>query len=88
MLKVFPCNPKIRVPGGIMKNYYIRTYSGSSDYLSILDETADGFKVRIYRDQDGYEKIIDEYMPSSLFESCVRTGYLLEMENASATASA
>lgn len=76
------------VPGGTMKNYYIRTYSGSADYLSILDETTDGFKVRIYRDQDGYEKIIDEYMSASLFESCLRTGYLLEMESASAIVSA
>ena len=71
-----------------MKSYYIRTYSGSADYLSILDETADGFMVRIYRDQDGYEKIIDEFMPASLFESCIRTGYLLEMEPNIAVASA
>jgi len=87
-LKVFPLNPKIKEPGGTMKSYYIRTYSGSTDYLSILDETAEGFMVRIYRDQDGYEKIIDEYMPASLFESCIRTGYLLEIEKKAASASA
>lgn len=71
-----------------MKSYYIRTYSGSADYLSILEETADGYMVRIYRDLDGYEKIIDEYMPASLFESCLRTGYLLEMEAETSSASA
>lgn len=71
-----------------MKSYYIRTYSGSTDYLSILNETDEGFMVRIYRDQDGYEKIIDEYMPASLFDSCIRTGYLLEMAEKSAAATA
>ncbi len=63
-----------------MKNYYIRSNPGCADYLSILRETDDGFMVRIYRDLDGYEKIIDEFMSTMLFESCVRTGYLAEME--------
>ncbi len=69
-----------------MKNYYIRGLSGSSDYLSVLEENDEGFMVRIYRDQDGYEKIIDDFMSRSLFESCLRTGYLLEMEEAAAFA--
>lgn len=69
-----------------MKNYYIRGLSGSSDYLSVLEENDEGFMVRIYRDQDGYEKIIDDFMSRSLFESCLRTGYLLEMEEATAFA--
>lgn len=63
-----------------MKNYYIRSNPGSADYLSILRETDNGFMVRIYRDLDGYEKIIDEFMSATLFESCVRTGYLVQME--------
>lgn len=63
-----------------MKNYYIRSNPLSADYLSILRETDNGFMVRIYRDLDGYEKIIDEFMSSTLFESCVRTGYLVQME--------
>ncbi len=63
-----------------MKNYYIRSRDGSADYLSVLRETDDGFMVRIYRDMDGYEEVLDEYMSKTLFESCVRTGYLTEME--------
>lgn len=63
-----------------MKNYYIRSNPGSADYLSVQRETDEGFMVRIYRDQDGYEKIIDEFMNAELFESCIRTGYLMEME--------
>ncbi len=69
-----------------MKNYYIRGLSGSSDYLSVLEENDEGCMVRIYRDQDGYEKVVDDFMTRSLFESCVRTGYLLEMEEAAAFA--
>jgi len=42
--------------------------------------------VRIYRDLDGYEKIMDEFMSGSLFESCVRTGFLVEMEENKASA--
>jgi hypothetical protein len=69
-----------------MKNYYIRSAPGLAEYLSILRETDDGFMVRIYRDMDGYEKIIDEFMTKTLFDSCVRTGYLSEMEEKAASA--
>ncbi len=68
-----------------MKNYYIRGLTGSSDYLSLLDETDGVYAVRIYRDQDGYEKVIDDVMSRELFESCLRTGYILEMEEAPQT---
>ena len=73
-------SPEYMSTGGFMKNYYIRSNPGSADYLSVLGETDEGFMVRIYRDLDGYEKIIDEIMTKVLFESCIRTGYLVEME--------
>jgi hypothetical protein len=73
-------SPENMSTGGFMKNYYIRSNPGLADYLSILGETDEGYTVRIYRDLDGYEKIIDEFMPKVLFESCIRTGYLVEME--------
>jgi len=73
-------SPENMSTGGFMKNYYIRSNPGSADYLSILGETDEGYMVRIYRDLDGYEKIIDEFMTKILFESCVRTDYLVEME--------
>lgn len=69
-----------------MKNYFIRSNPGSADYLSVLNETDEGFMVRIYRDLDGYEKIIDEFMTRMLFDSCLRTGYLMEMDENRATA--
>ncbi|HNY16904.1 MAG TPA: hypothetical protein PK542_08560 [Treponemataceae bacterium] len=69
-----------------MKNYYIKSRAGAADYLSVLAETDEGFMVRIYRDQDGSEKIIEDFMTTSLFESCLRTGYIVEMEENRATA--
>ncbi len=69
-----------------MKNYYIRSNPGTIDYLSILSENDAGLYVRIYRDLDGYEKIIDEFMTKGLFESCLRTGYLTEIEENAASA--
>jgi hypothetical protein len=69
-----------------MKNYYIRSAAGSADYLSVLRETDEGFMVRIYRDLDGYEKVIEEFMTKMLFESCLRTGYIAEMEENKAAA--
>ncbi|HOT63218.1 MAG TPA: hypothetical protein PLU93_10180 [Treponemataceae bacterium] len=63
-----------------MKNYCIRSNPGSTDYLSVIGETDEGYLVRIYRDLDGYERIIDEFMSRMLFDSCVRTGYLTEIE--------
>ncbi|HOC28317.1 MAG TPA: hypothetical protein PKH40_01435 [Treponemataceae bacterium] len=69
-----------------MKSYYIRSREGFADYLSVLRETDEGYMVRIYRDLDGYEEILDEYMSTELFDSCVRTGYLTEMEENKAVA--
>lgn len=65
-----------------MKNYYIRSAIGSQDYLSILGNAHNGFMVRIYRDLDGYEETIDDFMSTELFDSCLRTGYLTEMTEA------
>jgi hypothetical protein len=71
-----------------MKNYFIRSNPGCADYLTVTKETDEGFYVRIYRDLDGYEKVIDEFMTTALFESCVRTGYLSIMEEKAAAATA
>lgn len=62
-----------------MKNYCIKSKPGAVDFLSVLGETEEGYMVRIFRDLDGYEKITDEFMSRILFESCLRTGYLIEI---------
>jgi hypothetical protein len=69
-----------------VKNYYIKSREGSADYLSVLSESDEGCRVRIYRDQDGSEKIIEDFMTKALFDSCLRTGYIVEMEENRAVA--
>ena len=36
----------------------------------------DGFVVKIVRDRDGYEEETTDFLSKSLFESCLRTGYI------------
>ena len=58
-----------------MKSYSLKSLGNKNDYMTILSEQENGFVIRIVRDQDGYEDIKTE-----LFESCIRTGYLTEIE--------
>ena len=68
-----------------MKRYFIKCRAGKIEYLDVLGETDDGFKIRLYRLSDGNQKIIEESIPRHLFNICVKTGYLYESETASAT---
>lgn len=63
-----------------MKSYTLKSIGNVSDYMTILREMDDGFVVRIVRDRDGYEDVKNDYISRELFESCIRTGYLTEVE--------
>jgi len=52
--------------------------------MTIVREVEDGYVVRIVRDQDGYNEVKTDYISKSLFDSCVRTGYLTKVEQADA----
>jgi hypothetical protein len=52
---------------------------GRIEYIDIIRETEEGFFIRLTRLSDGNEKIIDEFMTRSLFDICVKTGYISEM---------
>ena len=41
----------------------------------------DGYVVRIVRDRDGYNEVKTDFISHSLFESCIRTGYLTKIED-------
>ena len=71
-----------------MKTYYIVNAKGLIDYLSILNESESGFMARIYRDEDGFEETIENFMSRELFELCLRTGYIIEVEEKKAGATA
>jgi len=66
--------------GGTKMDFYTLKSSNTSDYMTILREMEDGFVVKIVRDRDGYEDITTDFLSKSLFESCLRTGYISKME--------
>lgn len=63
-----------------MKSYSLKSLGNKNDYITILNEQENGFVIRIVRDQDGYEDIKTDFLSKELFESCIRTGYLTEIE--------
>ena len=63
----------------IMGTYTLKSIGKATDYMTIVREMDDGYVVRIVRDKDGYEDITNDYISKSLFESCVRTGYLTKV---------
>lgn len=64
-----------------MESYTLKSIGKSTDYMTIIRETEDGYAVRIVRDKDGYNEITNDFISKSLFESCIRTGYLTKIAN-------
>ena len=62
-----------------MKRYRIKAEPGRSAYLDILAETAEGFQVRITREQDGYESATETFLEHHLFDLCISTAYIREI---------
>ena len=63
-----------------MKKSYALKSHNSNDYLTVEKELDDGFVIRIVRDKDGYEEIVTDFISKVLFDSCIGTGYLTEIE--------
>lgn len=61
-----------------MKRYCIKCESGRVEFLDILRELDDSYLVRVVRVKDGWEKVLEETMSKSLFDTCIKTGYLYE----------
>ena len=64
-----------------MGTYTLKSIGKASDYMTVLREVDDGYVVRIVRYQDGYNVVKTDYITKSLFESCIRTGYLTKMQD-------
>lgn len=62
-----------------MGSYTLKSIGKTSDYMTILRDTEDGFVVRIVRDKDGYDEITTDFISKALFDSCIRTGYLTKI---------
>ncbi len=48
--------------------------------MTVLKETKEGYVIRIVRDMDGYDDVQTDFLSKELFECCIRTGYLTEIE--------
>jgi hypothetical protein len=66
--------------GSILKRFYIKCRAGGLEYFDILKENKEGFWVKVTRKKDGNEKVIEEFMTRSLFDICLKTGYIYELE--------
>ncbi|MCM1320582.1 MAG: hypothetical protein NC041_03450 [Bacteroides sp.] len=65
-----------------MECYSLKSIANTSDYMMIMQETDDGYVIRIIRDKDGYEDVTTDFISKELFETCVRTGYLKKIDAA------
>ena len=57
-------------------DFYKIKSTNPADYMTIVREMEDGFIVKIVRDRDGYAEVITDFSSKTLFESCLRTGYI------------
>jgi len=62
-----------------MGYYSLKGHGTTNDYMMIVREMDEGFVIRIVRDLDGYEDVTTDFMSKTLFDSCIRTGYLTEI---------
>lgn len=62
-----------------MGTYTLKSIGNSTDYMTVVKELEDGYVVRIVRDEDGWENVTEDYISKTLFDSCIRTGYLTKV---------
>jgi len=61
-----------------MKRYCIKSRPGRSEYMDILSETDEGFRIRLTSICDGDERVREDFLNRHLFDICLKTGYLSE----------
>jgi hypothetical protein len=63
-----------------MKRYRIKTSPCQVAYFDILEEQEDGFQVSITRNINGYETVSKDFLDNNLFDLCLKTGYISEID--------
>ena len=63
-----------------MKRYCIKCRTGKIEFFDIIGENEYEYRIRLTRLSDGNEKIIEESLSRHLFNICVKTGYIYELE--------
>jgi hypothetical protein len=69
-----------------MECYTLKSHRNANDFMTIVKKLNDGFVVRIVRDCDGYNEVVTDFMSKSLFDSCIRTGYITKVESSNMVA--
>ena len=64
-----------------MGTYSVKSIGKTTDYMTVVREMDDGYVVRIVRDEDGYNDVTTDYISKSLFDSCLRTGYITKIDS-------
>jgi hypothetical protein len=65
-----------------MKRFNVKCRPGRTEYIDILKELDEEYVIRFTRLNDGHEKTSEETITRHLFNICVQTGYLYQMEPA------
>jgi len=65
-----------------MKRYCIKCRAGRLEYFDIISENDSGLMIRLTRVSDGNERTVEEAMSRHLFNICIKTGYIFELERA------
>jgi hypothetical protein len=67
--------------GYYMKRYYVKTSADRLEYFDVLEETEDGYRIRLTKIHEGDEKTLENTISRRLFDICLKTGYIYEMKN-------
>jgi hypothetical protein len=67
-----------------MKRYCIKSRTGRIEFFDIISENDSEYMIRLTRLSDGNERVIEEPMSRHLFNTCIKTGYIYELEMAAA----
>ena len=68
-----------------MKRYCIRCKAGKIEFFDIIAEDETGYRIRLTQIIEGIEKVSEDTITRALFDMCIKTGYIFEMETATAT---
>jgi len=67
-----------------MKRYCIKCRAGKIEYFDITGENEQEFTIRLTQISEGQEKTTEDTMSRHLFDMCLKTGYIFQMDTPSA----
>ena len=69
-----------------MKRYSVKCRDGKVEYFDILSENEESYRIRLTRLNDGEKRVFEDTMSKNLFDMCLKSGYILEVEDPGASA--